>query len=243
MPFGRKIFLSGSLLAAATALASCQGAQRAATASGGYFPVLSPTDYNYDGMMAILRIANPHKQVFVSENAPGQSEARPRLLRGDKPQNVSELYVRMQLAMNGYDFSLGHNNGSLLTLGILMGSAVILGLNDTTWQKYDIGRHFNLASTNVCYQAKSNLNPDVSPNDRTGMYQDWSGQAVLKRGGRFMVCHNALTNLANSIAGKTSPSDALDEMSHNLLPGFMLVPAGVTAAQLAQENGWKLFIA
>jgi len=139
----------------------------------------------------------------------------------------------MQLAMNGYDFSLGPGGGSLATLGVLTGNSVILGLTDAMWQKYAIGPHFNLPTANFCYHSRSNLDPSASPNDRAGLYQDWSAQAVLKRGGSFMVCHNALTNLANTLARKAAVNDevALDEISRNLLPGFLLVPAGVTAVQ------------
>jgi len=157
--------------------------------------------------------------------------------------NTVSLFEHMQLAMNGYDFSLKRGSGTLATLGVLVGDAVVLGLNDAMWQKYNVGRHFNTTKNNVFYHAKSNLDPNASPNDPAGLYQDHSAQAVLKRGGSFMVCHNALTGRARTLAAQIgiNPEAALNEMSHNLLPGFMLVAAGVTAVQLAQENGWKFY--
>ena len=183
-------------------------------------------------MMAKFRIPKPHKQVFSTSAIIVQPGA-----------NYAALFAHMQFAMNGYDFSLGQSSATLATLGVVAGSSVILGLNDAMWQKYKIGKRLNVAATNVYYGAKFSLDPNVSPNDSTGLYQDWSAQAVLQRGGTFMLCHNALAKLAHSCAaatGKTSES-VLAEMIHNLQPGFMLVPAGVTAVQLAQEHGWKVY--
>lgn len=70
-----------------------------------------------------------------------------------------------------------------------------------------------------------------------------SGEAVLARGGSFIVCHNALANFAAGAAARVGKSSSmvLDDMVHNLLSGFKVVPAGVTAIQLAQEHGWKLY--
>jgi intracellular sulfur oxidation DsrE/DsrF family protein len=190
-------------------------------------------------MMTRLRIRNPHKQVFlaVEESRPLQGFFREAQL------DARQLFNKMQLAMNAYEFSLGRRRGKLATLGVLIESCVILGLNDAMWRKYQLGRRYNLASTNVYYYAKSNLDLRSSPDDPGGIYQDWSAQAVLKRGGSFMVCHNALAGLANAVAAGSgvAPQTALAEMSGNLMPGFLLVPAGVVAVQLAQEHGWKLF--
>lgn len=190
-------------------------------------------------MMARLRPANEHKQVFLAVGLPTTFLGRFHLAR----PNVEEIYGKMQLAMNAYDFSLGPTQGNLATLAVLVGDSVILALNDAIWQKYDIGPRFDLARTNVYYYAKSKLEPSVSPNDPKGLYQDWSAQAVLKRGGSFMVCHNALSFIASAMAKKSRVNfdDVLADMRQNLMPGFLLVPAGLMAVQLAQENGWKLF--
>lgn len=241
MPFGRKAFLS--ILGAAATLASCKKVESTDETSSQYASVLFPKDYSYDAMMAKVRNPNPHKQVFLASKIPG-AEGVVGIVRSLVSQdNAVSLFEHMQLAMNGYDFSLKRGSGTLATLGVLVGDAVILGMNDAMWRKYEIGRHFNTAQNNIFYYAKSKLDPNASPNDPAGLYQDHSAQAVLKRGGSFMVCHNALTGRARTLAAKVGVNAevALDEMSHNLLPGFMLVPAGITAVQLAQENGWKFY--
>lgn len=244
MPIARKTFLSTTMLTAA-ALAACTGERKAALGNpeAEFFRVLRHDEYDYDAMMAIIRNPNPHKQVFVSSALPVPSEGLSHQQRAARA-GVAAIFGHMQLAMNGYDFSLGPDHGTLATLGVLTGNAVILGLDDAMWSKYGIGQHFGLDRTNVCYRATSNLDPTASPNDPAGMYQDWSAQAVLKRGGSFTVCHNALTNVASALTGGSSIGldGVLAELGTHLLPGFMLVPAGITVVQLAQEHGWKPYV-
>jgi len=235
MRVARKAFLGATALAAsAAALAGCRSADSLAHARKlGHivYPVLTPQMYDYARMMATIRVATPHKQVFPSTSATVQPLT-----------DIAVIYMHMQFAMNGFEFSLPASQ-RLATLGILSGSSVIFGLNDAMWQKYSIGKRFDLAPTNVYYKATSDLDPHVSPNDPKGMYQDWSAQAVLKRGGSFMVCHHALTYFATDCAVSRSkdPTSVLAEWIANLLPGFSLVPSGITAMQLAAENGWKIY--
>ncbi len=184
-------------------------------------------------MLTKLQISSQNKQVFQSVVpliiAPG----------------IASLYMHMQNSMNAYQFSLGL--GNLSTLGVLIGPSIVLGLNEAMWTKYrfgqGLGKDLGLASSNVYYLASSNLDPSADPDDPKGMYQDWSAQAVLKRGGQFFVCHNAMTGVAMLLAMKTNgdPKTILADWEKNLLPGFQMVPAGVAAMQQAQENGWKPF--
>src|SRR5579864_2254592 len=202
-------------------------------ASGGrtpvHFRVLKLSEYDHAGMIKKLMVTNPHKQVFESVSplvvAPG----------------VASVYIHMQNAMNAYEYSL--DKGKLATLAVFIGPSIVYGLNDAMWKKYNFGAAFSLDPTNTYYRADSSLDLSASPDDPNGVYQDWSAEAVLKRGGSFMVCHNATTAVAGMLAGKMglNANDVLADFKANLLPGFMLVPAGVGAVQLAQENGWKLY--
>jgi hypothetical protein len=238
MRVARKAFLAASVLAAtASALAGC----KTKSASGGVdqeklgrivYPVLQPAQYDYAGMMAKLRVANPHKQLFP-QSSPGVQPGT----------GYAALFNHMGFAMNGYQFSIGPAGGHLATLGVLSGSGIVLSLNDAMWKKYAIGERYGLAATNIYYQAMSDLDPSATPDDPKGLYQDWSAQAMLKRGGSFMVCHNATTYVATEFAMRhgQEPASVLDEWLRNMLPGFMLVPAGILAVQLASENGWKIY--
>ncbi len=236
---GRKAFVSGTLLAA-TSLAACKAGQKAREGIAGepgpyqpeFYKVLSPTEYDRRAMLAVIQVDRPHKQVFSASVLGLQPSAR-----------YAALFAHMQFAMNGYDFSLGGRRGKLATLGVMSGQACLLSLTDAMWTKYRIGRLFDAARTNVYWVAKSNLDLTSSPNDPHGVYQDWSAEAVRRRGGTFMVCHTALTKIAMRCASENGSDGAtvLSDLVSNLRPGCLLVPSGVTAVQLAQEHGWKLY--
>lgn len=234
----RRAFLISTLLGAA-AVTSCSGDSAPSSRDVRVSSVLSPDDYDHPGMMALLRTPRRHKQVFLALGLPTTLLGKLHLAKPD----ANEIYGKMQMAMNAYDFSLDRSGATLAALGVLTGDSVVLGLNDAMWAKYDIGQRFDLNRGNIYYYAKSNLDPRAAPNDPKGLYQDWSAQAVLRRGGSFMVCHNALSTVATAIVlrSKLSMDTVLADMRQNLMPGFLLVPAGLAAVQLAQENGWKLF--
>jgi len=154
---------------------------------------------------------------------------------------IASLYVHMQNSMNAYEFSMGA--GKLSTLGVILGASIVLALNDAMWKKYNFGSAFKLDATNTYYKASSNLSLSAAADDPNGIYQDWSAQAVIKRGAKFFVCHNAMTGIAAVTAMKSGASMAgiLADFEKNVLPGFLVVPAGVAAVQQAQEYGWKPF--
>lgn len=233
MPLSRKHFVTAAALGVSAA--ALRGNADAAAPSDQrvpiHFHVLKPNEYNHGLMLKKLSTSNKNKQVFQSVSplviAPG----------------VASLYLHMQNSLNAYQFSFGMGPGSLSTLGVLIGPSIVFALNDATWKKYNIGGALNLAATNIYYRATSNLKTSASADDPNGMYQDWSAQAIMKRGGMFMVCHNAATAVAASFAQKSgkSPQAVLSDFVKNLLPGFQLVPAGVGAVQAAQELGWKIY--
>ncbi len=232
MSLSRKHFISAAALAvSAAALAETSAPAKAdATIS---FHILKPNEFDKTLMMQKLTLNAEHKQVFHSSApiiiAPG----------------VASIYIHMQNSMNAYQYSLGL--GNLATLGVFLGISVFLGFNDDMWKKYPIGKILGAGSskptTNVYYKATSNLDLSADPDDPKGIYQDWSAQAVLKRGGQFFICHNATTAMAYIIgqAMGTDPKAILADFEKSLLPGFQFVPAGVATVQQAQELGWKPF--
>lgn len=235
MTSSRKTFLAtaavGASLAAVADFASCApaGAQERVPI---HFPVLGPHEYDRAAMMKVLSKSSPHRQVF-------QSVSPTVIVPG-----VASLYLHMQNSMNAYEFSLGL--GTLEALGVLIGPSCVLALNDAMWTKYAIGKNAGespLAATNIYYKATSPLKRNVKPDDPAGIYQDWSAEALMKRGASFFVCANALFGLAASISqkAKTALPDTLADFKRNLLPGIIMVPAGVAAVQQAQEMGWKIY--
>jgi hypothetical protein len=231
MPLSRKQFVSAAALGVSAAAIGLEPAAAAAPdRTPIHFHIMTPSQYNRAAMMHVLSSGGANKQVFQSVDplliAPG----------------IASLFLHMQNSMNAYQFSLAA--GKLSTLGVLLGSSIVLALNDSVWQKYGFGKAFKLADTNDYYAASSNLNLSASPDDPNGVYQDWSAQAVMKRGGKFFVCHNAMTGIAAVLSSKmpgTTLSGVLADFEKNVLPGFIVVPAGVASVQQAQEHGWKPF--
>jgi hypothetical protein len=235
MPLTRKHFLSTAAAGASIAALASGSPADAADASDMRSAIklhnLKAGEFDAPAMMKTLTQSSNHKQVFQSVSpiviAPG----------------LASLYLHMQNSMNAYQFSLGL--GSLATLGVLIGPSIVFALNDAMWAKYNLGKALgtDLAATNIYYKATTSLDPNAAPDDPNGLYQDWSAQAVLKRGGAFFVCHNATSAIAMMVSGKTGgdPKVTLADFERSLLPGFQMVPAGVAAVQQAQENGWKPF--
>jgi len=230
MPLSRKQFVSATALGISAAAIGLEAKAQAQERTPLSFHILKPAQYDRAATLRILKDGGAHKQVFQSVSplviAPG----------------IASLYIHMQNSMNAYEFSMGL--GKLSTLGVVLGPSIILALNDAMWTKYGFGDAFKLDATNDYYKAISNLNLGASPDDPTGIYQDWSAQAVLKRGGKFFVCHNAMTGVAAVMASKmtgATPAGVLADFEKNVLPGFTVVPAGVASVQQAQEHGWKPF--
>lgn len=231
MSLSRKQFVSATALGISAAAIGLEPAVAEAQARAPVtFHILKPTQYDRAAVLRTLKSGGANKQVFQSVSplvvAPG----------------IASLYIHMQNSMNAFEFSMG--TGKLSTLAVVLGPSIIWALNDSMWSKYGIGTAFSLDATNDYYKASSNLNLSAAPDDPKGIYQDWSAQAVLKRGGKFFVCHNAMTAVAMVIASKmpgATPGGVLADFEKNILPGFLVVPAGVASVQQAQEYGWKPF--
>lgn len=195
------------------------------------FQILKSDQYNWEKMMATVGTSAKNKQVF-------QASGATTIIPG-----VASVYLHMQNSMNAYQFSYPKSVGKLATLAVFMGPGIVFALNDDVWAKYKCGDALGLAPTNIYYHATSDLNLSASPDDPKGIYQDWSAQAVLKRGGSFFVCHNATMAIAGLIASKAGadPKVVLADFEKNLNPGFQMVPAGVAAVQLATSHGWGFF--
>ncbi len=70
--------------------------------------------------------------------------------------------------------------------------------------------------------------------------QDNSVETLSRRGVNFLVCNNALHAFTQFIAAgeRLEPADVYNDFLRNLVPGAVLVPAGVAAIVLAQEAGF-----
>ena len=182
MPLSRKQFVSATALGISAAAIGLDVPAMAAERAPVHFHIMKSAEFDRAAVLRVLTGGGQHKQVFQAVEpiiiAPG----------------IASLYIHMQNSMNAYEFSMGI--GKLSTLAVLLGPSIVFALNDAMWEKYGIGTAFTLSAANDYYRADSNLSLSASPDDPNGVYQDWSAQAVLKRGGKFFVCHNAMTGIA-----------------------------------------------
>lgn len=204
-----------------------------------YFPILMRGQYDYDAMMRALPANAAHKQVWLSN---------PSLLTAP---GVAGIFQKMALTKTAYEFAMERDERlTLAQVGVLIAEPVVFALNDAMWRKYRIAATLSLpdragriGTRNFTHPAWSDLNLDASPNAPAGIYHDFTSEALLKRGTSFLVCHNALAGISARFALKTGISHAavLKEWTANLLPGFVAVPSGGQAVQLAQERGFSLY--
>lgn len=241
----RKTFFAGSAAAAALAgsAASAVGAtQSAANGSPGrpFAPVLLRGHYDYAAMMRVLDNPAAHKQLFLSN---------PDLLGAP---GAPATFIRMVNAWNAYEFALevAPKRETLAVAAVLISRPVVFALNDKMWTKYRIAQAFKIidrtgapAHGNPTRAAWGPLDPAADPNDTSGMYHDYSSDALRARGARFLVCHNAIGGISAEFVTSSgvAHADIVADWTANVLPGFTVVPAGGMAVQLAQERGWKLY--
>jgi hypothetical protein len=249
MKMTRKDFLGhGALAASALALLGKTASAEEKPASGGkapappppnavHFPVLKAGQYPDKEMWAALKTKKPHKLVWESVS--------PHLII----PGLASLYIHVQNALNCAEFSFGWGKDKVASAAVLLGPSVILSLNDDIWAKYGFGSSYKMLdangkpeTSNVYYKAQSNLSFAGEPDAGGNIYQDWSAEACVKRGTTFMVCHNALTAFAGltAMGMGLDPKATLAEWKSNMLPGFIIVPAGVGALHAAMDNGWKM---
>jgi hypothetical protein len=202
-----------------------------------HFPVLKPTDFDEKKFWATLKSKHKYKFVFAS--------VTPHLII----PGLSSLYIHVQNLLNADEFSFKWGKGKVGSLAVLYGPSIIYAFNDAMWAKYPFGVVGNMKdaagkpeTSNVYWKAQTNLNGDGDPGAGGNVYQDWSGEACVKRGTTFMVCHNAMAAFAGLMSMETGgdPAATLADWKANMLPGHMVVPAGVGALHAAMENGWKM---
>jgi intracellular sulfur oxidation DsrE/DsrF family protein len=154
-------------------------------------------------------------------------------------------------SLNAYEFDYGEGAGTLHALGIFYGMSVALLLDDAVWKKYrldvvqqrrgDPAKRAAPGGGNPYGRATSSLDPAAARSEMHGFYHDTSVEALTKRKASFFACDNALTGLATDIAVSYGMSDEPVQTVHadlraHLLPGVLLVPAGVAAVNQAQER-------
>jgi intracellular sulfur oxidation DsrE/DsrF family protein len=144
----------------------------------------------------------------------------------------------MRNSIDGFAGGYGDGPGSLHSVAVLYGFSIVSVLDDAMWSKYAISA--TLAGLKE---------PDAVP--MSPLANPYVGEVakLVADGATFFVCNNALNGISGVFGAKKlgieSVSDAQrkavrDEFAAHMLPGVMIVPAGVVAITVAQESGFAL---
>jgi intracellular sulfur oxidation DsrE/DsrF family protein len=132
----------------------------------------------------------------------------------------------MANSLNAYDRGFG-DPGSLHAAAVFYSTGVALALDDAAWTQLRIAE--------VVRSASDRVRADPLGNPFVRAPQGWTFAELQRRNASFFVCNNALNDLAKRCG--TTP-----EVLHaHLLPGMLVVPAGVAALNALQEAHFTLF--
>ncbi|HTW85424.1 MAG TPA: hypothetical protein VMD91_15250 [Candidatus Sulfotelmatobacter sp.] len=227
----------GAFLGAGTATLAAASALAGTPATA--FAASGPSPFDFPAIAAALARPATHRQVIGTA----------KVADGDV------LHYALN-TLNAYDFDYGEP-GVTHVAAVCYGSGVALLVDDAAWAKYKIASILQRrgdavsrpgsATANPFLAATSSLDPHDAPSAPHGFYHDGSLTALAKRGASFFACNNALTGLANAIALTYSISSdpvevVLADLRRHLVPGALLVPAGVAAVNQAQEAKFTLFL-
>ena len=118
----------------------------------------------------------------------------------------------------------------------IAGRAFPINASDALWQKYQLGKGWNVTDPETKAPAVRNI---FETGGATPQEQKYRVRALQARGAIFWQCNNALNAIVRDLATDTGqPAEALRaELISGFNPGVRLVPAHTMALGLAQEHG------
>jgi hypothetical protein len=170
------------------------------------------------------------------------------------PINDGSFLSPMKNCLNGLQFGFDIPAADIKIVGAMHGPANLLNFDDSMWAKYKLGEYLKLndpetskpAIRNI-YFPKKNPKGSTDPNDRAGIYQDYSLEALQSRGLQLLGCHNSTEGQATVLIQKNALKDPVEDVVADLqshaLPGVIFVPAMVAAIALLQTDGHYAYIA
>ncbi|HEY8314532.1 MAG TPA: hypothetical protein VIG51_10210 [Candidatus Baltobacteraceae bacterium] len=218
----RKDFLAtSSLLAVAPALA--QAATPSPAPSAAAKPSAHELTFAFDRARFDQILARPakHKQCFGSTNIEG-----------------GDVLGAMDNSINAYVRYFSESPGTMQTVAVLYhGSAIAMAMSDSAWNELLIPslKHFPSIAKDVPNAKRGKGNPYL--HTTTNDPQDVSVESLVKKGASFLVCHNAIVGFSYGVAEalKESPAKAHAAILAAIVPGALVVPAGVMAINACQE--------
>ena len=155
---------------------------------------------------------------------------------GSQPHNT--LPIVWNWAFLESNNSLGVKDSNMTAMTVLRHAGIVFAFNSSVWEKFKLGE-----------LVAFNDNQTGKPSLRNTVYEPMKGDMPLppiqgikdlqNRGSMFCVCDLATKVYSNAVATKMNldPKAVYEEWVSAVLPGIQVVPSGVWALGLAQENG------
>jgi intracellular sulfur oxidation DsrE/DsrF family protein len=200
------------------------GAARAETGEPGAVSNWRPSPEAQDGWMD--KPGTRHRLMFDTTVATAAQSAM--------------FYADTYYAANKSGYGLSPD--ALGVIIVLRHLSTPFGMNDVVWAKYGRAIAEKLKLEGAQAIAATERNPLLSNNKgaNAGSDQDVTLMSLAGRGARFAVCGMAAHAMALQFAKQLGKDAAAIEfeLTHNLIPGAVLVPAGIVAVDRAQEHGY-----
>ena len=166
-----------------------------------------------DSLEAVLHKPAKHKQVIAAPKVNGGAPLRYALN-----------------TLNAFQNTYGEGPSAVHVAVVFYGPGLFIAANDSLWERY---RLFDVLDA-----VNDGLPPTVIHTPSNPFLA--SVNSLMQRGVSFLVCNNALTELSRqaAVVEKTDQKTVYDDFRRNIVPGAIVVPAGVAALVLAQEAGF-----
>jgi intracellular sulfur oxidation DsrE/DsrF family protein len=222
----RQLIGAGVLVAGAGLAAACSsGAKGSDTTAAAWEPTPETLDSWLD------KPGTRHRMVFDSLTGEGGAEAL----------DFANNFIHVN------ESAYGLKPEQLGVVVILRHMSTPYGYNQAVWAKYGKGFAEKMGLKGDSAKAAATTNPLLKAPamlDTPPKGMEWINQNSLPdlagKGVRFAVCGLATKAIAGMVAGKTGNADAIEaEFKSNLVPGALIVPAGISALNRAQEHGYS----
>ena len=132
--------------------------------------------------------------------------------------------------------------GDISMVMVLRHNAISLAMNQVFWEKYNIGPDKKVKDPMT--QQETRRNPVAERTGQWALPAQYSAMALepfMANGGIVLGCGLAFQECIGRVAGgdKVDAAEAEKRAKAMLVPGVILQPSGVFAAQLAQDSGCR----
>lgn len=216
----RTLIGAGALAAGAGLVASATTARAQDTAGGRW----TPSFEEKDAWMDIP--GTRHRMVYDTISADAFGEAL--------------FYAKNYYVANESGYGLKPETLGVIVIARHMSTP--LAYSDAAWAKYGAGfaKMMQLEGANAELAKTRNPMFTAKKGEDQGMQAGANISALAAKGMRFAVCGMATAFIAQAMAKDAGMSaDALEaDLKANLVPGAVIVPAGIVAVERAQQHGY-----